>query len=52
MNQKQLLNLQERLAKRLGRKVDVYHSEKHRGVLAVEHNQPLTPFNIIYRMNY
>jgi uncharacterized protein YqhQ len=47
-----LLDIQKQLYYQLGFKVDVYHSEEHRGILAVKHNQPLTPFNVIFSMNY
>lgn len=47
-----LINLQKTISKKVGFKVDVYHSEEHKGILAVRHGEPLTPFNIIYQQRY
>ncbi len=52
MTQEELLRLQRDLCERFGGKVDVYHSEEHRGVIAVPHGHSLDPFNVIYRANY
>lgn len=52
MTDDQLLAIQKRLYEVNGFKVDVYHSEKHRGVIAVPHGKSLHPFNVIYRVKY
>lgn len=48
----ELKELQERLYWELGIKVDVYHSEKHRGVLVIPHGQSINPFNVIKSYSY
>lgn len=52
---KKLINLediQKQLFHQFGQKIDVYHSEMHRAIIAVLHNKPLHPMNIIFHMSY
>lgn len=39
-----LVNIQKQLSLRFGMKIDVYHSEKHMGILAVPNGMALSPF--------
>lgn len=52
MTDDQLVLMQRQLAVKFGIKVDVYHSEMHRGILVVPHGLPLHPENIISAINY
>ncbi len=47
-----LLVLQRDIAMQVGHKVDVFHSEKHRGILIVPHGHELNPFNVIANIGY
>ena len=48
----QLVEIQKHFALQLGKKVDLYHSERHRGILIVPHGLPLHPKNIIATYQY
>ncbi|HDR7932585.1 MULTISPECIES: hypothetical protein [Bacillus] len=52
MTQERLIEIQKKLAKQFMQKVDVYHSEKHRGILVVGHGQALHPHNILAVIPY
>lgn len=52
MNEQELLALQEKIARQLGHKVDVYHSERLRLVGVFHHNVPPTPATAIQIFNY
>jgi len=52
MSDEQLKVLQKQFALRLGQKVDLYHSERHRGILIVPHGLPLHPRNVIATYQY
>jgi hypothetical protein len=48
----ELKKLQEQLYWQFGTKVDVHHSEKHRGIIVVPHGSPLNPFNVLATYSY
>jgi hypothetical protein len=52
MSDEQLKEIQEQFALQFGRKVDLYHSERHRGILIVPNGLPLHPTNIITIYQY
>jgi hypothetical protein len=52
MTDEELKALQKQIALNLMEKVDIYHSEKHRGVLVVSHGAALHPNNIIAKFQY
>ncbi|HLO11503.1 MAG TPA: hypothetical protein VK190_04540 [Pseudoneobacillus sp.] len=52
MNMEQLQEIQKQLFFELGFKVDIYHSQAYRGIIAVPAGQPLTPFNVVKIFNY
>ena len=47
MNEQQLRELQESIARHLGHKVDVYYNESNRVVGVFHHNTPPTPATLI-----
>jgi hypothetical protein len=51
-SQVELENLQQQFFFQLGYKVDLYHSEEHRGIIIVPHGRPLHPANIVKAFNY
>lgn len=52
MTDEQLRIFQLKMFNLFGFKVDVYHSEKHRGVLVFPHGKAFHPMNVIYQMSY
>lgn len=52
MNEQTLLKIQEDIAKQLGNKVDVYHSELYRIIGVFHHGQPPTPNSLIQIIKY
>lgn len=52
MDNQQLLNLQAQLFNYFGFKIDLHHSEEHRGILVVKHDQPLKRMNVIHAISY
>jgi hypothetical protein len=52
MSDAQLLAVQRQFALQFGHKVDLYHSEKHRGILVVPHGASLHPRNVIATYQY
>ncbi|WP_186786222.1 hypothetical protein [Paenibacillus agilis] len=52
MTEQKLREIQEFIAKQVGHKVDIYHSEKHRVVGVFHHNTTPTPATAIEIFNY
>lgn len=52
MSDEQLKSIQKQFAIQFGQKVDLYHSEKHRGILIVPHGTSLHPRNVIATYQY
>lgn len=52
MTDEELKDLQKKIALNHMQKVDVYHSEQHRGILVVPHGAALHPINVIAKIQY